>query len=805
MKRLHLICNAHIDPIWQWTWDEGISAAIATFKSAADLAEEFDYIFCHGEALLYETIEKNAPALFARIQKLVKEGKWHISGGMYLQPDCLMPGGETFVRHIAVGKKYFREKFGVEPTVATNYDSFGHSIGLVQILAKSGYTGYLICRPRKDEQIKYPSRFFKWTSPDGSSILVSNAASYNSPLGGAAEKIMREANGLAVGMLGAETNGSEKQKESGCVDYVLWGVGNHGGGPSRKDLRDIQDLKIDGIEVAHSTPENLFSDDIQIGGEMTSSLVTCMPGCYSSMAKVKQAYRRTENLLYATEKMLAAAMLAGFASDLKEFDDAEKKLLLASFHDILPGTCIEDGEREGLGLLAASEKTLKDYRTNAFLYLVMNQPSAKEGEFPIFVFNYQPFETKSLIEAEFTLADQNWQENVCYVPHVYNENGEELCCQQVKEASTLTLDWRKRIIFEGELKPLGITRFSVRVQATPAVKKTAKVVAIEEYFNEDKLLTKPAALEMYDDTADPWGMSVEELKGIGKNPTPFRLMNEKEAAKYCGVDAPISPIRIIEDGEIVSTIEGLYTLDNTNATLQYKLYKNQPYVDIKATVEFADKNKVVRLKIPVPKNFENGKTVGDGPFVWEEKPNCEISFQKWVGVQNQAGQVFSVSNDGIYAGKVEDGYIHLTLLRGAGYCFHPIPGRELYPQDRYLPRIDCGRYVYNFRLYKGSMYEVNAVAESFNQLPYAVNVFPVGKEKAEYKGIRIEGDVVLTTLKTNGQGRYVFRVYNPCESTAPFKVYIGERSFSFEVKERGVISLIYAHGEITPFQDQMPV
>ena len=75
MKRLHLICNAHIDPIWQWTWDEGLASAIATFKSAADLAEEFDYIFCHNEALLYEAIELYAPELFERIQHLVKRGK----------------------------------------------------------------------------------------------------------------------------------------------------------------------------------------------------------------------------------------------------------------------------------------------------------------------------------------------------------------------------------------------------------------------------------------------------------------------------------------------------------------------------------------------------------------------------------------------------------------------------------------------------------------------------------------------------------------------------------------------------------
>ena len=76
-----MICNAHLDPIWQWTWDEGIAAAISTFKSAADLADEFDFIFCHNESLLYEAIEKYAPDLFARIQKLVKQGKWKIAGG----------------------------------------------------------------------------------------------------------------------------------------------------------------------------------------------------------------------------------------------------------------------------------------------------------------------------------------------------------------------------------------------------------------------------------------------------------------------------------------------------------------------------------------------------------------------------------------------------------------------------------------------------------------------------------------------------------------------------------------------------
>ncbi len=782
MKKLHLICNAHLDPIWQWTWDEGISAVIATFKSAADLADEFDYVFCHGESLLYETIEKNAPDLFARIQKLVKAGKWHVSGGWYLQPDCLMPCGETFVRHIAMGKEYFREKFGAEPTVATNYDSFGHSIGLVQIMAKSGYKGYLICRPRKDVQIEYPSRFFKWTGPDGSSVIVSNSSTYNSALGEAAKKIEQEASGQAVGMLGSEKQDGEIIGMED-VDYVLWGVGNHGGGPSRKDLKDIAALHIENTKILHSTPENLFADDIRIGGEVKKSLVTCMPGCYSSMARVKQAYRRTENLFYATEKMLSAAMLAGLKPDLRDLKEAEKKLLLASFHDILPGTCIEDGEKEGLGLLSACEKTLKEYRTQAFLYFAMNQPCAKEGEFPIFVFNYLPYEVTMPVEAEFTLADQNWSDEICFIPHVYDENGQELVCQQIKEDSTLNLDWRKRIIFEGKLKPLGLTRFSVRVKPYEVKEKIAHAIALEDFIKQ------PAALELYEDTADPWGMSIEELKAVGKNPVAFRLMNEREVKEYCGVNELLSPIRVIEDGNVLTTVESLYTAGNTNAVLQYRIYKNQPFMDVKVTVEFADKNKLVRLKFPIPKTFIGGITVGDGPYVWEEKPDAELSFQKWVGIKHN-DEVYAVINDGVYAGKVEDGYIHLTLLRGAGYCFHPIPDRELYPQDRYLPRIDCGRYIYNFRLYKGSVYEVNDMAERFNQSPYAINAFPTGQQEMEFPRVEIEGDVILCAVKPQAEGKYIIRLYNPNEACVPFTVSINGIRARGQANAREIVSLL---------------
>ena len=192
-KRIHLICNAHLDPVWQWEWEEGASAALSTFQSAANLAEEYDYIFCHNEVTLYKYIEKYAPALFQKIQQLVKAGKWHIMGGWYLQPDCVMPCGEGMVRQIRVGELYFEEKFGVKPTTAVNFDPFGHSQGLVQIIKKCGQDSYIFMRPYSKympyPQMELPSECFIWEGYDGSQIKAYHITDYNSPLGGSRAKI----------------------------------------------------------------------------------------------------------------------------------------------------------------------------------------------------------------------------------------------------------------------------------------------------------------------------------------------------------------------------------------------------------------------------------------------------------------------------------------------------------------------------------------------------------------------------------------------------------------------------------------
>ena len=178
-RSVHLLCNSHVDAAWLWEWQEGAAEALALARTVADICEKFPgLVFNRNEAMFHEWIAEYDPALFQRIRKLVKSGAWHIMGGWYLQPDCNIPGGESFVRQILVGKRYFKRVFGVDVKTAANLDSFGHSRGLVQILARSGYDSYLFCRPpQRDADL--PATQFVWVGYDGSQVLATLADSHS--------------------------------------------------------------------------------------------------------------------------------------------------------------------------------------------------------------------------------------------------------------------------------------------------------------------------------------------------------------------------------------------------------------------------------------------------------------------------------------------------------------------------------------------------------------------------------------------------------------------------------------------------
>jgi len=467
-KKLYLVCNAHLDPVWLWEWEEGAAETLSTFRTAVELCEEFEeFVFCHNEALLYKWVETYDPELFAKIKKLVHLGRWHIMGGWYVQPDCNMPSGESFVRQILFGKNYFFKNFGSNPKTAINFDPFGHTRGLVQILKKSGYLSYLFCRPDPKE-LKLPADDFMWIGYDGSKILAHRSRDhYNSQRGKAAKK----------------TKDWLKKNKKRSIGLLLWGIGNHGGGASRKDLKDLRNLikKNQDRNILHATPEVYFDEiapDQDMYPNWQKDLNPWAVGCYTSMAQVKQKHRLLENTYFRTEKLATHAALEGLMPyPRKELQTALEDLLFCQFHDILPGSSIVEVEENVLQKIGHGLEILSQIKSRAFFKLIEGQARAEEGEFPVFVYNPHPFSATATVECEFQPPEPNEDPNIFRMPEMEDETGKKIPLQLEQESSNISVDMRKRIVFRADLKPSQMNRYSCQlktIRSAPCLKSCGR-------------------------------------------------------------------------------------------------------------------------------------------------------------------------------------------------------------------------------------------------------------------------------------------------------------------------------------------
>lgn len=766
MKReVHLICNAHIDPMWQWEWEEGAAETLSTFRTAAKLCEEYDaFIFNHNEAMLYQWVEEYEPELFEKIRRLVKAGKWNIMGGWYLQPDCNMPSGESLIRQIKVGQDYFKEKFGVVTDTAINFDSFGHSRGLVQIMAKCGYKNYFICRPTAQNK-DLPDEFH-WEGYDGSTVYTRRHFElYNSPLGGAADKIDKLV----------------KARED-CPLAILWGVGNHGGGPSRKDLEDLKTLKKalaeEGIDLIHSTPEEYFAKvNKRDKTTVSESLNPCNTGCYSSQVKLKQGYRKLENELFKTEKMCFAAAAKGLMEYPQELKEAEKDMLFMHFHDILPGTCIKQVEDTGNRVVDHGLEIISKLRQRAYFALSRSIKYTANGNYPILVYNPHPYPIKEVVDCEFQLVDQNWEE--CFTEMDVFVDGKQLPAQIEKESSNLNLDWRKHVVFEAELAPSSMCLFECkpRIEYQPRTypEIQGKFVfendglravlncdtgLLEEITDNGKPLIGKNAFELtvFSDTEDPWAMSEAQDKRLGDKEGVFGLLDVEESRVFSGVKGKLNSVRIIEDGDVRTVIECVYGYGISRAMQKFAFYKNQKRLDVKVKLFFQEKDKCVKLSVPV--SFE-GKFRGQHAFGAEElrMNGGEAVFQNWCGVVGE-DRNFYVINSGTYAGSFENDTLYLTLLRTPAYTGHPILGRTILKQDRYTDRIDLGERDFEFSLRLNSEESVvDSDALIYNQKPVAFSFFPNG-EGTDTPFMQISNPKVELIAAYMEDGKNILRVYN---------------------------------------------
>lgn len=660
MKRptVHLICNAHLDPVWQWRWEEGCAETLATFRTAVQLLlEHDDLIFNHNEALLYQWVQKYDPPLFREIQQLVKKGRWFISGGWYLQPDVTLPGTESLIRHISVGRRYFQEHFRVQPKVAYNFDSFGHSGGLPQILSLSGYKMYIHMRPHISD-LELPSDLYRWRGVDGSEIIGLR---------------------IIIGLYHTERDNIEQRISEG-VELALklnrdvpvfWGLGDHGGGATREDLEKIDAFirKEDQVDIIHSTPDRLYDtlrEAAQDAPVVEGDLQRVFTGCYTSLSRIKRRALKSLARLVQVEALRSATWWVQRQEYPEErLDEAWRDHLFNDFHDILPGSCTEPAERDALDFYGRVAETVRRLRLGAAV--VFNQGPIQNPYLPVTVLNANPSATRVPVEVECML-DYRPRFTGTWHLRLFTPDGQEVPCQEEQPESLLPFNgWRRKVCFMADLPGLGSASYRLEVfegtrnaeEAKPALTYQTDPVSglvnqLDAGGGRECLigpLLQPLAVK---DDGDSWGTdrwSYREVLGR------FRL--EKNST------------HIIQTGPIRTITESVLSYHHSKIVLHTIAYPNWPLLEFRFRIHWNEIHK--RLKLSISTAFDNPRLQCEVPGGVISRPadGEEHVHGRWFvleGKINGKDTALAVINSGQHGLDFADGEVRLSVLRSAAYC-----------------------------------------------------------------------------------------------------------------------------------------
>ena len=450
---VHMVGNAHLDVVWLWPWQEGYQETRATFAAILDRLDEYpDFVFTCDQVLLLAWAEEQDPALFARIQQRVAEGRWVNTGGWWVEADCNLPSGESFVRQGLYGQRFLAQRFGRIASVGMNVDPFGHHAMLPAVLAGQRMDAYCFLRPMAHEKA-LPQNLFRWRSPDGSEVLGFRIPfEYQS----SRETVDRHLEKALV-----EFDADQRQA------MVFYGVGNHGGGPTVRQIEAIHRFDRMGSfgALRLSSPQAYFDAARERGTDhlpvVTGGLQHHAPGCYSAHSGIKQWQRRAQSALLVAERWaVVAAARDGVAYPREDLERAWKQVLLNQVHDVLPGSAIEaayDDARDQLGeaVSVAKRITARSHAAVARRVDVPLDPSTQ----PVLVFNHHPWPVTASIELHLGLGTQADPGGVT------DAAGTPVPSQAIASRSQVGRQAGAALVFQAELPPFGVRRYALHRSA----------------------------------------------------------------------------------------------------------------------------------------------------------------------------------------------------------------------------------------------------------------------------------------------------------------------------------------------------
>jgi len=771
MATLHMIGNAHIDPVWLWQWQEGFHEVQATFRSALDRIKEYDdFLFVSSAAQYYEWIETSDPALFAEIKQRIAEGRWEIVGGWWIQPDCNIPSGESFVRQALYAQRYFKEKFGVTARVGYNVDSFGHAGTLPQILKKSGLDYYVFMRPSPPEK-GLPGRLFWWEADDGSRVLTFRIMFEYCSWGKELDKHIQRC--------------AEELKPPYDNLMCFYGVGDHGGGPTRENIESIRRMNSDADfpKLVFSTPGRFFAEITRQELPLPvvhDDLQHHASGCYAGHSGIKQWNRQVENRLIAAEKYSVIASRLTIQPYPADFTHAWKGVLFNQFHDILAGTSLESAYDDARHLFGEAMSIAGRNLNLATQALARNISIPEEkGARPIVVFNPHVWESRVAIECEFGPVQAN--------DGLLDNDGHEIPYQLVQ--SDAAAGGRNRLSWIADLPALGYRLYKLmpreattdfpKVEASDTTAEnerfrleinpeTGWIKSLRDKLRGLEVFAGPAAVPVViDDRSDTWSHAIFTFdKVVGE----FKTRS----------------VQLVEHGTVKAVLRVISAWGNSTLTQDFAVYRNLDHIDVSVTVDWHEQLKMLKLRFPICVDFH--KVTCETPYGSIERfaNGEENPGQSWVdisGTAREAGVVYgcSILNDAKYSYDVRNSDIGLTVLRSPVYAHHD--PAVLDPNKRYS-YIDQGIQCFHYIIlpHDGSWEHAGTIrcAAELNQLASPLNVtFHAGTLPQSKSFAAVEPEnLILNTLKQWEDGdELIVRVYETGKIATHGKIRVIDREF----------------------------
>ncbi|MFZ1087522.1 MAG: glycoside hydrolase family 38 C-terminal domain-containing protein [Terracidiphilus sp.] len=431
----HLTGNSHIDAAWLWPWTETVDVVKRTFGTALQLMYEYpDYTYTQSAAAYNEWLADKYPAMNAEIAQRIKEGRWEIVGGMWVEPDLNMPDGESLVRQILVGKRWYKQAYGVDVRVGWNPDSFGYTWQLPQIYKKSGIDYFVTQKMAWNDTNQMPFKFFWWESPDGSKVLSYFPHDYAN-------------DNLNPVRLARDFTIAQKQATGLPSIMDLYGIGDHGGGPTRAILDEgfhwaAPDHVTPKIEFGTAqsyftalekqiapespvwdyqsiakgyTPPPAVAGKVSIPTWKSELYFEYHRGVMTTQANHKKNMRESEVEMLDAEKWASLAWLYGRDYPAKELTEDWKKVLFNQFHDLAAGSGIGDiykDAQKDYDVVRWSTNEIDAHALDTVTDMIDTQPkiySGFEGEIGESIVVFNPLSWKRSGEVTVKLPESEYE------------------------------------------------------------------------------------------------------------------------------------------------------------------------------------------------------------------------------------------------------------------------------------------------------------------------------------------------------------------------------------------------------------